>query len=1659
MGRIIGLIGCTCLIIAALRLVNLTHVESTTLKGGVERAGTQEKLSPRDSYRRGKELYLRGRYAKALPLLEQAVASTAGLTAVDRQRAEECLNRTRSKLEALASSDPSGDLTKLKSVVRGQSETVDDVSLDDLEANDAAKDKVNQLMIQAKAAYKNGNKAEAIKIAQLASHLARSSKLKFSKNEIAPAQFLASLTAVKADSAGKRETTRDQGTDWAALDREENQSSTITQVGGTEDGRDVIQLAGGTSENDDLTDASAQASSSSRSKSSSRQSATPKERALALLSQAREDIKAGRLESAKRRALEADEMRVSYSVNDDRPELVIADLDRRMKTTTLIRSSSSKTVVTANATENENADSNVQLVGDSDESNTDRKLRALKLMKAARECIMAGKLDQAQEKAEQADKLRVAFQVFEETPDLILKEIQEQRANEKVARNSNGPAKAQRADDMPKAKALLAKAKKALNEGRIDEAKTLATKAGQMKVAFGLFEESPETVLNDIAAAESKDAEREDADQKSSLAESDSNQSVALQKEAIDSLRQARKMIKEGRLNEARLKALKVQEMGVKLPITADSPDLVLADVEKAAAAKNVASKRSTTAKDATLANTQKGGTDTDTKSAPKSHRRSSLVRVAASQSSDGEEITDFSPAGLTASELYDRGIAELDQNRRQVAYQAFKAAHDSGQKLDPVRSQKLNDYLRELAPRNRRNTIQLASDQVESSDPTPLDAERQEQMVKLERVRNEVLNVVFKAERMKESDPEKALELIDQTLAKVEGADLSSEAAAPLIRQLNRTRSSLRNEIEQQEPNIALKAENKRVNDRIKGEVESKIRIDQDMAKLVEEYNDLYNQQRFAEAEIVAKKAELLNPKEPTVVSMKLKAQFARQNKFIEDLKSDKEGTRLNTLNDLERGLVHGITDEHPLQYDAETWKRISHRKGKYGGSSRVKSEEELQVDRSLQKKISLHESNVPLIEVIRKIKAVADINIVVDESALEDAGVTSDTPVSIDVENIMVKSALNLILSRYDLGYLFEDECLKITNRTRQQGKLVVETYLVADLVVPIPAVGVADEQDPYGFSGSHASHGPGPRGQAFAQVGLNVNGNANGFMPQAPPRPSDLDARAKQRSRDADFGSLTDLLMATIAPDSWDQGGGEATLRVSPGTLSLVIRQTQKVHEEIHDLLDQLRRLQDLQVTVEVRFVTVSDLFFERIGINFDFNIKPTTGYPNIDNNGLPIPTFGSTILPQSGLFGGLTSGSTSGSTSGGTTSSSGTSTGGGTSGGTTQGGTSGGTSGGTAGGTAGGASSSTSNFFTNISGLQSTVNNPKNGTVVGMNGPQSFTSDLTIPFTQGSFNVGIPQFGGFNPAAGVQTGVAILSDLEAFFFIQAAQGDQRTNLLFAPKLTMFNGQTSTVTDSRSRPFVTGLQPTVGINAVGYTPIITTIPEGVTLSATAVVSADRRFVRLTLTPIFSSITSVFSYTFSGAGAGAGGGAGGGGQQGGQGGFGGGAGGAGGAGGGQAGGGGGGQFGIGGGLGSMQVMQSLFTQQIGGGGQAGGGGGGGGGGGIGGGGGAGGGGAAGATAFNGVGGQAVQQPVVEMVRVITTVSVPDGGTILLGGIKRLREGRTMAGVPILNKIPYISRLFKNSGVGRETESLMLMVTPRIIIQEEEEDVLGLVR
>ncbi len=72
------------------------------------------------------------------------------------------------------------------------------------------------------------------------------------------------------------------------------------------------------------------------------------------------------------------------------------------------------------------------------------------------------------------------------------------------------------------------------------------------------------------------------------------------------------------------------------------------------------------------------------------------------------------------------------------------------------------------------------------------------------------------------------------------------------------------------------------------------------------------------------------------------------------------------------------------------------------------------------------------------------------------------------------------------------------------------------------------------------------------------------------------------------------------------------------------------------------------------------------------------------------------------------------------------------------------------------------------------------------------------------------------------------------------------------------------------------------------------------------------------------------------------------------------------------------------------------------------------------------------------------------------TTVSVPDGGTLLLGGTRQYTEGEAETGVPVLSKIPILKRLFNNRATIRSSNNLLVLMRPKIIIQAEEEAKLG---
>src|SRR5690606_6406610 len=181
---------------------------------------------------------------------------------------------------------------------------------------------------------------------------------------------------------------------------------------------------------------------------------------------------------------------------------------------------------------------------------------------------------------------------------------------------------------------------------------------------------------------------------------------------------------------------------------------------------------------------------------------------------------------------------------------------------------------------------------------------------------------------------------------------------------------------------------------------------------------------------------------------------------------------------------------------------------------------------------------------------------------------------------------SALNLILEPLHLSYVVKDEVLKITSEQLRDTETYQIVYAVADLVIPIPNL-VPDNS--LGLTGlindAHAAMGygagsfgaPGPMalvggkrpGQGNTPEGVLAQGgvpNTGAGLGGPTNLPMGGGPGGMGGAASADFDSLIDLIISTVAADTWaENGGGEAEIRPFPGNLSLVISQTQAVHEE--------------------------------------------------------------------------------------------------------------------------------------------------------------------------------------------------------------------------------------------------------------------------------------------------------------------------------------------------------------------------------------------------------------------------------------------------------------------------------------------------------------
>jgi len=82
------------------------------------------------------------------------------------------------------------------------------------------------------------------------------------------------------------------------------------------------------------------------------------------------------------------------------------------------------------------------------------------------------------------------------------------------------------------------------------------------------------------------------------------------------------------------------------------------------------------------------------------------------------------------------------------------------------------------------------------------------------------------------------------------------------------------------------------------------------------------------------------------------------------------------------------------------------------------------------------------------------------------------------------------------------------------------------------------------------------------------------------------------------------------------------------------------------------------------------------------------------------------------------------------------------------------------------------------------------------------------------------------------------------------------------------------------------------------------------------------------------------------------------------------------------------------------------------------------------------------------------LQLPELELQKIRTRVLIPDGGTLLLGGMKVIDEQELESGVPFLNRVPLLSFFFSRKGEYESYKKLLILLTSRVVIPAEREPV-----
>ncbi|MDG2011977.1 MAG: hypothetical protein P8J33_00635, partial [Pirellulaceae bacterium] len=359
-------------------------------------------------------------------------------------------------------------------------------------------------------------------------------------------------------------------------------------------------------------------------------------------------------------------------------------------------------------------------------------------------------------------------------------------------------------------------------------------------------------------------------------------------------------------------------------------------------------------------------------------------VQVTGTANNNATESADPASNDARGKRLYDSGITALTNDDRQGALEYFRMAWQYRDQLNENTQQDLQSKLSTLS-------VTTTAANTPQEEIAGIDDDLRRAMS------SEVIRQRSVAQRMLEqNNPRGALNHMRLVRDDIQTSDLDDPAKNQLVSVIEREIAEYERYIEQNSSLIENQERNERELQAVESQRQHQDDIERQVQAMLNDFNKLVDEERYAEAEIMARQARDIAPENIAVTVMFEKIRLQANYNDYEKIRQAKADTFIDAMNDADRASIADVSADNGMKFDENTWDRLSQMR-KAPGLGDYMSERQRVIWSALKNQTIEAEFNrTPLSEAIAILAERAGVNMIPDTQALEMESVAIDTPIS---------------------------------------------------------------------------------------------------------------------------------------------------------------------------------------------------------------------------------------------------------------------------------------------------------------------------------------------------------------------------------------------------------------------------------------------------------------------------------------------------------------------------------------------------------------------------------------------------------------------------------------------------------------------------------------